>query len=122
MRIYTLLKWRLAKIKFMTLTDFIGHKIVINNKKVTILYVGIENGYVMFGYKSNGKIVTINSNTVLLKIQYLNRPKLHGETYFIGPNMITARWTDDEGLLIKKGKTQVRDASLSDIKLKSSNN
>lgn len=102
----------------MTLTDFIGTKIVINDKKVTILYVGIENGYVMFGYKSNGKLVSINSNKLLLDIQYVNRPALHGKTYFIGPNTVTARWTDEEGLLIRKGNTQLRDASLSDIKIR----
>lgn len=101
----------------MTLIDFIGKKIVVEDKLVTILYVGIEDGYVMFGFKSNGKIKTINSNTVIVKVQYANRPSLHGETYFIGPNTITARWTDDEGRLIKKGKTQVRDAALSDIKI-----
>lgn len=102
----------------MNLIDFIGEKIIVEGKKTTILYVGIENGYVMFGYKPDRKdIKTINSNKVTVKVQYANRPALHGETTFIGANTITAIWTDDEGLLIRKGKTQVRDAPLSDIKL-----
>lgn len=101
----------------MTLIDFIGSKITVNDKKVTVLYVGMEDGHVMFGFKSNNKIKIVNSNSIIVKIQYVNRPTLHGETYFIGPNMITARWTDDDGRLIKKGRTQVRDASLSDVKI-----
>jgi hypothetical protein len=100
----------------MTLTDFIG-EVIVGDKKVTILYVGIEDGYVMFGYYSNKKLITINSNRVIVNVQYFNRPALHGETYFIGAETITARWRDTEGKLFGKGKTKVRDASLTDVSI-----
>lgn len=102
----------------MLLTDFIGAKVEIEGKKVTILYVGIEDHHVMFGYKHRGKIKIINSNKVIVKVQYINRPKLYGETYFIGPNIITARWVDDEHKIVKEGKSKVLDAPLTDVKIK----
>jgi len=102
----------------MLLTDFIGAKVEIEGKRVTILYVGIEDRHVMFGYKHRGKIKTINSNKVIVQVQYINRPKLHGETYFIGPNIITARWFDEENIIVKGGKSKVLDAPLNDVKIK----
>lgn len=99
----------------MTLDDFIGAEVMIGDKSIIISYVGVENGYVMFAYKDNKTLKRINSNKVKVKIRYRNRPSLHGITKFIGRNLITALWEDDEGKLIKKGGYKEMDAPLSDI-------
>lgn len=102
----------------MTLIDFIGTEIKVEDQMVEVSYVGIVDGYLMFGFISGNKVRTINSNKVIIEVEYINRPTFHGETYFIGPNIVTARWTDDEQLLIKQGKTKVLDIALSEVRLR----
>jgi len=102
----------------MTISDFIGAEIKVKDQIVEVSYVGIVDGYLMFGFMVGSKIKTINSNKVIIEIEYINRPTFHGETYFIGPSIVTARWTDDEYLLIKRGRTKVLDIALSEVRLR----
>lgn len=103
----------------MILSDFIGTPIKLGNKNITIDFIGLKDGYVLFAYQDkNDSLKVINSNKVSIEVEHINRPAFHGKTTFIGKSLINATWVDDEGKLIKAGQTKNLEAALSDIRLR----
>lgn len=102
----------------MVLSDFIGTTIKQGNKNITIDFIGLKDGYVVFAYQDKNGLKVLPSNKVNIEVEYINRPALHGKTTFIGKSLINAIWEDDDGKLIKTGQTKNLEAALSDIKLK----
>lgn len=91
---------------------------IFNDSKNWLPYGGNKGNFGTFESQQNSPApALIEKITNSIDATLIKECKTHGITKFIGKNIITAKWQDDEGKLIKKGGFKEIDTPLSDIQI-----